>query len=270
MIPSITSAQRTNVNIDGDSSIVIEKVYAGLLSGPAYDIQSGKMSSTVSIRGAAAARWDLSSKLAIRSFGFADYDVSSQSAIGNAAFWAEYKPAKQWKISLGHGPSLTATNHRPHPATLSGHFEFFAMAQLPGVMTNVTAGYTPKNTTYAASVGLFQQKPVAMVGVSSKEWIGTLYYLATSHKLGGAITHNGKRLQTTLTYSHNDIASLALLYDCGHNIVVYASDGYQSTSGMQTATHGVGRVWKGKYNGLLALGYDAVDHQIKPYLMVTL
>jgi hypothetical protein len=271
MTPTMMSAQHTDIRIDDDSSLVIEKVYAGLLSGPSYDLRSGSVSSLIDLRVGAAARFDVTKKLAVRSFGFAGYDVTSGTGFGNTAFWAEYTPSTYWKIIVGHGPSLTATNHRPHPCTLDGQFEFFATAQLPGVMTNATIIYKPRYTTYAASVGIYQQQLALMCGIAGKRWSGTGYYLRDKNQIGGALTYNGKKLQTTLSYTHNDILSLAVLHDCGKHYVIYGSEGYEHTThSMVTISNGVGRTWSGKYNGLFALGYEVADHQIKSYLMVTL
>lgn len=272
---TVTFAQITPTRISADSTVVIDKLYVGILGGPIYDLQSTQTTFNANMRGGVQATWKAASQFSISSFAVVEYNAAKKSWLVINSFYGIYTPSKKFTITMGVGPTLPAKFHRPHPVTDRGHFETFTTGQLPGGAEHINVTYSSsQKTSFSGGISLFQKQPMYATTIASGKWNGTAYYTSSNNKVGGALTYNGSRLQNTLVIKQDAMIANVFLYSFGKQkeFIFYADNGYDTNLKEMVRTEaGFLRTFTGgRWGGLFGLGYDNVHKTINTYLFVTL
>lgn len=272
---TVTVAQTTSPRISADSTVVVDRIYTGIIAGPIYNTQLQQTTTAANIRGGVQVTWKATSQISLRSFAVAEYDAPTKSWLTINSFYGIYTPSKKVTIVTGFGPTLPAKFHRPNPVTDRGHFETFTTKQLPGAAEHINIEYiASQNFTFAGGVSVFQHKPMYATTMVSGKWTGTAYYTSSNNKVGGALTYNGSRLQNTLVIKQDAMVANVLLYSFGKQkeFIFYADNGYDTNlKDMVRTEAGFLRTFTGgRWGGLFGLGYDNVHKTINTYLFVTL
>lgn len=278
-----THAQLIDVARSDDSTILIEKVYAGILATTSYIPAKDTIIKSVSFRVGGAARYDISRSFTLKAFTAWDVDPLGKNTTGFNAFYLQYKPSKYWLIDAGYGPTLTAQQHRPHPVTNWGQFEPSTPARLPGIAPKLNIQVIPSaKLLFAGGISLREKKPEYQLTTTLGKLQVTGYYQTYDSLTGAALTYLGKHFSTTLVYktithsrdtTNNVIADLATYkISKKYSISVYSDFGYSFIS------HDIIR-WEGGAlkiftskccKGLYGVGYDYTLQWFKTYFFLTL
>jgi hypothetical protein len=281
IIGSLTStvldAQVDSSRVATDTTVVVSKLYAGMVAGPAYDIESKQVTSTINVRVGAKADWKTSDKFTISSFAFIQYDKRTDTWLGGASMYGKYSATNRLTVMAGVGPSLPAKYHRPLPVTSAGHFEVFTTSRLPGGLPTVNLDYNlgPQNTI---SLGISQFGDGAMYATSfsSKKVVMTGYYLPHTNDWGSAVTITFPRVSTILVKSHMDIVSnfTRVVLNDKKGIVFITDNGYRiSSEKWVRSENGFLKTFSSKpskiqWGGLLGVTYDAIAKRANTYLFL--
>ncbi len=269
-----TQAQLLNVARTADSSVVIDKLYAGMLANTSYLLDKDTTTVSTAFRVGVAAHWDIGKKLTIKSFTAGEHDFIAGSSFGLHALWMQYRPTAHWAIEAGRGPTVAAQQHRPHPVSQSGQFETWTEAQLPGIAYTVNLKYIPNaNSLIAGGFSLRDNMPEYQITGTVKRISLTGYYQSVSNTACAAITYNGKRFYNTSFVKSDGIgtfSSLAINHD--QTLYLFTDFGYNTkTNSIVRWGTGIFSSYKmGYMKAVFALSYNHEIKGITGYLFVSL
>lgn len=275
-------AQIENVIAATDSSVILEKVYAGMLGATAYNPEKkDTLSKTLSFRVGVAAHYKINDRLLLRGFSVWDIDVLTNARLGINTLWFEYKPSKRWVIELGNAPTIVAQQHRPHPVTMFGHFETSTAARLPGSAPTVNVKFAPtEKLLLGGGISLRNSMPEYQLTSTVGRVQVTGYYQVFDTTIGASVTYTSDRLGNTFVYKDQKAIADFIYYQISKrkSLTVYTDFGYETpTKTIVRLETGILKIFKGKYaQGLMGFG---LSHDVKAskevnalngYLMVTL
>ncbi len=269
-----TNAQLENVLASPDSTVVLDKVYAGILGATNYDCGNDTTTVYVGFRAGVAAHWDIGKKLTVKTFAAGEYDFVSATSFGLHAIWLQYRPGKKWAIETGKGPTLAAQQHRPHPASAGGQFETWTQAQLPGVAYTLNLKFIPSDKMlFGAGMSVRDNMPEYQVTGTYKRLALTGYYQAATNTACAAMTYDGKWLYSTSFVKTDAIGNFSsLTLSSKQQLYFYTVLGYDTKNKtMVMCANGFYKSFSTKYvKGSLALGYNTVNQQISAYTLISL
>jgi hypothetical protein len=264
IVTTVSFGQIENINVSSDSSVVVDKLYAGMLSSTAYSVESLQTTPAVSIRFGAMATYKVSKHVSIRSFGMIESDLNQTWGIEQ--FYIHCTPTKHWVFAAGQMATIS-TEQRPHPVSGKGQFETWTLARIPGGAPGIKAKYVGK-----VSIG---------AGVAARngygEYHGSLekgshnlsgYYRESDRHTGFAYTYSGKKLYTVVVYTRPLIASTIVL-GMKKDVSLFIDVGYSTQ--LLRGEGGVFKRFSSKWvKGLISTSYNAKTKCVMGYLFVHL
>ncbi len=273
---TVLNAQVDTNRIAKDSAVVISKLYAGMITGPAYDVESKQVISPVNVRVGAKVDWKTMNKFTLSSFAFVQYDKGTDTWASTASMYGTYTPTSRLTVMAGVGPSLPAKYHRPMPVTSGGHFEVFTTSRLPGGLPTVNFDYKIGSSTMSLGISKFNNGAMYATSFTSQKVIMTGYYLPQTNDWGSAVTITFPKVSNVLVKSHTDIVTnfLRVVLDQEKGIVFIADNGYSLESNeCIRSENGFLKTFSSKsskiqWGGLFGISYDAVAQRANSYLFL--
>lgn len=258
-------------NIKINDEITVNKVYAGMLSGTMFSLDSLSSSSFVNIRMGSEMTYKPSQFISLHAWGIYQSDATNWYA---TSFWTKINPSKKWDIQFGKLATL-ATLHRPHPVTSGGQFETWTQSQSPsgslGVKTNYSFG---EKITIGA--GIFQRNKQAEyqldLTIASLKITG--YYTKYSDQFGVVTTLSLDRLYSTIAWKQDQVLATTTVYKFGYqkDLQIYTDQGYDlNINKLVRSETGIIKLFSSQWvKGKLAMGYNWENNTINGYLFVYL
>lgn len=193
-------AQITDVKVD--STVTINKIYAGVLGGGQFMVDTMNNDKFVSMRFGAEATWQPTSWFAIQTYGM--YHMEGANSF-NEGFNIKLNPVKKVRIQAGYLATL-ATEQRPHPVTGDGQFETFTEAQAPGSAYNVKV--------VADNIGKFSfggclayRKGLEYQAMFGYDWMKVSGWYTSDKKFGSALTLAFSRVYNVSTWRQSQVVA---------------------------------------------------------------
>lgn len=272
---TVTSyAQISGVAATSDSTVVIDKVYAGTLAGSAYLCGKDTSTAFASFRFGASALWHMGTKLTLKTFAVGEYEAVTGSSFGIHAMWLQYRPLKKIAIEAGKGSTLVAQQHRPFPVSQYGQFETWTQARLPGVGYTCNLKYIPNaKTLFGAGISVRDNMSEYQVTTTIRRIQLSGYYQTATNVTCGAITYSGKSLFNTAFVKTDAIGDFSsLLISRKRSVYLFTDFGYdRKTSTIVRWGSGFSKTFSMKYvKGILALAYTYENNGASLYTLISL
>lgn len=266
-------AQITNIPATADSTVMMDKIYAGILSGSECSTDSLYASTFTNVRFGAMGTYQPAKWVAVKAWAM--YQGETQTAPWHLQqFWCKFTPTKKLSIETGNMATLV-TEQRPHPVSGEGQFETFSEAQIAGMALNAKIKYT-FTSDIKAGVGIASRKdkPEYSVMLSYKNVKLSAWYAEYDQKLGTALTLSFKRVYSTLVWKQDQIISdiLSINLNKDKSISLYSDTGYDlSKKDIVRGEWGFLKTFDSKYiKGLFGLGYKHETKTVNGYIFVHL
>lgn len=265
-----TNAQITNVYVTKDSTVVVNKLYAGMLAGGQFRTDTTSNDAFVSARFGAEATWQPTKWFAVQTYGM--YHLEGANSFHLQSFNLKFTPMKKLRIQTGYMATL-ATEQRPHPVTGDGHFETFSEAQAPGGAYNIKiVADNIKGFSFGACVdyrnGLEYQ---AMFGY---RWMKISGWYGADSKFGSALTLDFSRVYNVTSWRQDQVIANFLCIKMGKNkdYCFYSDNGYDlKDNKLVRSETGLLKTFSSKWiNGLFGVGYRYETKSINVYSFVHL
>ncbi len=251
-------SQIKNIPATADSSVMIDNLYAGILSWNETRVDSFSVAAFATVRVGAMATLKLSKKFSCNLFGIYETDGRNEPLI-IAQYRLQYQPSKRWKILIGNMATPT-TEQRPVPPTAGGQFETNTMSKIPGLTPGVKTSYALSTTT-TATVGYALRKgaPEYHIALGTKHCTTAMYYQPQSNTVGVVNTVETKRIYSISVYQSNKVVSNTFVYSFGKALSVYNDCAYDIHGHtLENAISGIIRKFESKIvSGLLSFSYDS-------------
>ena len=259
-----------------NDEITVNKVYAGMLSGTMFSLDSLSSTNFVNVRIGSEVTYKPSKFISLHAWGIYQSDATNWYA---TSFWTKINPTKSWDIQVGKLATL-ATLHRPHPVTSGGQFETWAQAQSPGGALGVKTNYSFGQKT-SIGIGVFQRekKPEYQVGLTISSFQIAGYYTEYSDQFCAVATLSLDRLYSTVAWKQgsdieNSVVATTTAYSFGtqKDIQVYTDQGYDLTAKKFVRSEtGIIKLFSSQWiKGKLAMGYNWENNTVNGYLFVYL
>ncbi len=274
---SVVNAQIENIKLTNDSSIVIDKLYAGMLGTTMYRTDTGQVfDKNMNVRIGAMATWNATKYLSIRTFGIYE---PGKTPFFVSSFWGRYKIGK-FTTEAGVSGSLIA-EQRPLPPTGNSHFETWTSAQLMGTLPTIKLHYTSGNTTIGAGVSVQNRlsetnKYVYQGSLDYKKFKLTGW--SKQGKVGGALSYTSGPVYSLIVFKQNELLANATVIRVSEKkqIFFYSDQGYDFHSHIPRSEEGFFKNFsddKKHIAGLVGAGYQsgtAENKGIKCYFFIFL
>lgn len=261
------SAQIEHIHLGQDSSIVIDRVYAGVLSNTAFSTRSLATSPSISVRLGAMASWRLSQYIQVRSFGMFESDLTHSWGIQQ--FYVVITPTKRLSLTVGQ-MATPSTEQRPHPLSGGGQFETFTLGNIPGGAPGIKAKYVGWVTMGA---GIAVRNGLSEYHVTLEKGKHTLSgYYRTGGMSGFAYTYDGTKWYSVVVYKPHVLISTTTVFTFQKPHAVFADIGYGIDShSIVRMEGGLMRKFESTWiKGLFSLTYDYKAHSVNGYVFVHL
>ncbi len=254
---------------------MIDKVYAGVLSGALYQPETKQFNNFMYTRVGAAIHWKMSKKLTYYSWTFAEYETISQVSYGLATAYVQYVPHRKWIVNAGFSPTLTALQHRPHPASHFGQFEPSTKGRFPGAAPGVMVRYLPtENSMIGGGLSLRQNMPEYQLSGTVKNFRISGFYQVKTQTTGIGFDYKNERFSTTVLWKSNDaIANLnTFMIHRKQHLLLYSDFGYSLPNKCVVRLEGgILKLVQAKYlKALFGIGYAYETKSVKSYLLISL
>lgn len=268
-----TYAQLENIKISNDSSIIINKVYAGMISGSLFSVDSLHADKFVNIRFGVLATWQMNKYVAFKSMCMFDTDLN-KNTWGLQQFYVELTPSKKHSLQFGNMATLS-TEQRPYPITGNGQFETWTESQIPGQALGVKYTYKPNtNWLIGGGVAMRDKQPEYHGKLKVKNFTLSGYYRISEDNSGLALTYAGKKIYNTCVWKNEEVISNIFVWELSSskNISFYADIGYDFVQeDFIRGEVGLLKTFASKYSkGLFGLGYQYEMNTINAYLFIHL
>lgn len=261
-----TFGQIEHITISSDSSIIIDKVYAGMLSSTAFNTKNVATSSAGTFRVGVMASWKCSPYLTFHSFGMFETDLKQPWGIQQ--FYLNYEPTNHWIVTVGQSATIS-TEQRPHPVSGAGQFETWTQSRIPGGAPGIKIKYRG-NVSVGAGIAARNGFPEYHASVSKGSHTLSGYYLQSDYQSGFAYTYDTKKLYAIVVCIPDSIVGSTVVVRLKKNISLFADVGY-GNSVFPRAELGAFKSWSEKWiKGLLSVSYDVKIKSVKGYLFVHL
>lgn len=261
------SAQIEHMSLAQDSSIVIDRVYAGVLSGTTFSTTSVTTNPSVSVRFGAMASWRLSQYIKVRSFGMFETDLTHSWGIQQ--FYVVITPAKRWSLTFGQ-MATPSTEQRPHPVSGGGQFETSTLGNIPGGAPGIKAKYLGPVTMGA---GVAVRNGLTEYHATIEKGKHTLSgYYRTSGTSGVAYTYDGVKWYSVIVYKPHALISTTTVFTFSKPNAVFADVGYGIDShSIVRMEGGIMRKFESTWiKGLFSLTIDYKARSVNGYVFVHL
>gem|GEM_PF-1060355 len=269
---SITAkAQIENIKLTTDSSVTIDRVYAGILSGTQFSTDSLYASTFANMRFGAMATYQPTKWFAVKTWAI--YQAETKTTPWHMQqFWFKFTPTKKLSLEIGNMATLP-TEQRPHPVSGNGQFETFSESQIVGMALNAKLKYAfTTDITAGAGIALRKDKPEYSGMLNYKIVKLSGWYSQYDKKVGAAVNIDVARVYDTFVWKQDQIVSnifcLKILKKA--NVSLYADTGYDlAAKKLVRGEGGLLKNFESKYiKGLFGLGYQHETHTVNGYLFV--
>lgn len=251
-------SQIKNIPATADSSIVIDNLYAGILSWNETRVDSFSVTAFATVRVGAMVTMKLSKKFSCNLFGVYETDGRNEPLI-LGQYRLQYQPSKRWKVLIGNMATPT-TEQRPLPPTAGGHFETSTMSKIPGLTPGIKTSYMSSDSiTTTIGYALRKGAPEYHIAVGKKHCTTAMYYQPQSNTVGVVNTIETKRIYSLSVYQSNKIISNTFVYSLNKHFSVYNDCAYNiHDHTLESSLTGLIRKFDSRLvSGLLSFSYDS-------------
>jgi len=266
-------AQIENIKLTTDSSVTIDRIYAGILSGTQFSTDSLYASNFANVRLGAMATYQPAKWFAVKTWAM--YQAETKTAPWHMQqFWFKFTPTQKLSLEIGNMATLP-TEQRPHPVSGAGQFETFSEGQIVGMAINAKVKYAfTKDFNAGAGIASRKDKPEYSGMLSYKTVKLSGWYSQYNKKVGTALTLDFARVYDTFVWKQDQIVSNIFCLKILPKISVslYADTGYDLIAKkLVRGEGGVLKNFESKYiSGLFGLGYQHETNTVNGYLFVHL
>ncbi len=273
IISFASSAQITGIVITKDSSIVIDRIYAGSLSGTMFHTDSIYTDGFTGVRFGAMATYKPLDWLSFSSWAMVQIDGGA-SPWSLQQFYTTISPSKKLTLQIGSMASLP-TEQRPHPVSGNGQFETWSESQIPGGGLGAKVRYQ-FNTDFQLAGGVVVCKglPEYSGKITYKKLQVSGWYSEYNNKFGTALTLDLPKVYNTFVWKQNQVVSNLLVVHIvsSKGISLYSDNGYHlTTKKLVRSETGAMKTFKTNWiKGLFSIGYNYKKRTVNGYLFVHL
>lgn len=264
-------SQIVNTYVTKDSSIVIDKVYAGILTGTTFSKDSLSALGSTNVRTGAMGTYTMTKWLSVSSLAMLHIDGTLKTYSLEQAYLT-IKPTKKLKLGLGSASTLP-TEQRPHPLTDAGHFETWTETQIPGKALSGKVKYqVSKSFEVGAGIAVRKRSGEYSGRIRYKKIQLCAWYSEYNKKLGTALTIDIKPISSVFVVKQDQIVADKLIVELPKDILLYSDMGYDLKSKkMLRGEWGILKTFDSQWvKGLWGLGYNNEAQGINAYLFVHL
>lgn len=265
-------AQITNISVPGDSSVVINYAYAGLLTQTNFSYDSLSNTCFLSLTTGFQATYKPAQWFSIITINGMKFDEKGKTATF-ARFWAKTQYS-DYSLEFGLVGALS-TESRPIMSTAAGQFESWTEASIPGGGLGVKAKYSLSKSSYLG-LGVEQRNnmPEYHVRYSSKQWKLSLWYPEFTKKFGAALSFETDGFYDIAAFSNKQTVGnlMSLKISKQQDIDLYFDFGQNlATKKLVKLELGLLKNFSSPslmLKGLIGLAYDHCNRAIVGYLFV--
>lgn len=269
MFVMAVQAQVSNIPT-GDSSVVINYAYAGLLTQTNFTYDSLSNACSLSLTTGFQATYKPAQWLSVNTLNGMKFDEKGNTETF-ARFWAKTQYS-DYSLEFGLVGALS-TESRPIFSTAAGQFESWTEATIPGGGLGVKAKYSLDNTSYFG-LGVEQRNnlPEYHARYSSKQFKLSVYYPEFSKKFGMmasfetegfydlAAFNNQQTVGNFMSVKISKQEDIDMYFDIGHSFV---------TEKLAKLELGVLKNFSGiLLKGSIGLAYDNCNRAVLGYLFI--
>lgn len=261
-------SQIENIKISSDSSINVNKLYAGMLSSTAFNTKSLTTTPSINLRVGAMVSWKVSKQISIKSFGMIETDLIKTWGIQQ--FYLSFTPSKHWLLVAGQMATIS-TEQRPHPVSGNGQFETWTQARIPGGAPGFKFKYVG-NITVGAGIAVRNGAPEYHGSFAKGNHTISGYYRDWDGQKGFAYTYDSKKFYSLLVFIPSSTVATTTVVNFKNDYSLFVDLGYGAIN--KTLVRGeVGALksFSSKWlKGLFSLSYDIKTESVNGYLFVHL
>jgi hypothetical protein len=267
------TAQITNIKMTDDSSVVIDKLYVGMLSGTNFTTDSLHANGFTGVRIGAMGTYSPISWLALKGWGMIQFDGDAKPSTLQQ-FWVKMTPIHKLSLEFGSMATL-ATEQRPHPVSGNGQFETWTESQICGMAINAKLKYDiTKDFQLAGGIAVRNDKPEYSAKITYKKVQLSSWYSEYNKKFGTALTLDFDKVYNTFVWREDQVLSNILTINLisAKGITFYADNGYDlATKKLVRCENGFLKTFNSKwFNGLWGFGWDHKKNGVSLYLFAHL
>lgn len=256
-----------------DSSVVIDRIYAGSLSGTMFHADSLYATGFTGVRFGAMATYKPASWVSFSSWAMLQADKGSDPW-SLQQFWMTLNPTKKLTIQIGSMATLV-TEQRPHPVSGNGQFETWSEATIPGGGMNAKLKYDfTSDFQLAGGIAVRSNMPEYSARLTYKKVKLYGWYSTCDSTSGIAATVDFSRVYSTLVYKPDQTIAdiLVIKLSKKHDISFYSDMGYSFVEKeLVRGEVGILKGFDSKWiDGLIGLGYQHESKAFAGYLFVHL
>lgn len=258
VVSTLSFAQLENIKINNDSTIIINELYAGMLSGSMFSTDSLSVDKIVDLRFGMCAEWKIVNTLSVKGMAMFSTDLSSDSW-GLQQVEIDWMPNKKHLFQIGNMGTIS-TEQRPGPVTGNGQFETWTEAQIPGQALGMKYTFKPNNNwLIGTGVALRDNKPEYHGKIEVKAFTLSGYYRISEDNGGLAFTYKCDRIYNTFVWKNTEVFANIFSFKLvpKSNINFYADLGYDlKKKDLVRCETGFLKKFSSKYaKGLWGVGY---------------
>ncbi|MCX6755578.1 MAG: hypothetical protein NT068_03545 [Candidatus Nomurabacteria bacterium] len=259
-------------DIKVNDQITVDRVYAGIMSGSYFSVDSLNIVSFVDLRLGAMATYKPAKWISVKSFCVYNMQTKTEP-FGIIHFWVKLNPTEKFSLEAGNMATLP-TEQRPHPVSGDGQFETFAEAQIVGMALGAKMKYQ-FNPDFKIGAGIADRKGPEYSGMFNYKKI-TLsgWYTDKTQKAGSALTLDFERIYSVLVWRQDQTISNIFCFKIPKHetLSLYADDGYNLVTGdLVRGEYGILKNFSSThFSGLLGFGYVTETRSVAGYLFLHL
>ncbi len=267
LITMSTFGQIENIKLSSDSAFTVDRLYAGMLSSTAFQVQKMETLQSVDIRVGALISWKPSRYFSIHSFGTLSTTFNQTSGIQQ--FYIKVASGK-WALFAGQMATVS-TEMRAHPVSAGGQFETWTQAKIPGGAPGVKLKYQGK-VTVGVGIASRYREPEYHVSFSKGKHTVSGYYRVSDAQSGFAYMYEGTTLYTILVFMPKSLLATTAVLNLKKEYSLFADIGYgMSGETLPRMELGVFKSFSSRWiKGLISVSYDAKAKSLNGYFFVHL
>jgi hypothetical protein len=271
LVVFVSQAQITDIKID--STITIDRIYVGSLSGTLFSTDSLHASGFTNIRFGVMGTYKPTSWISFSGWGMLQAD-NSGNFLSSQPVWMTLNPTKKLTLQLGSMPTLP-TEQRPHAVSPGEQFETWTESQIPGIAPGVKLKYDfTSNFQFATGIAVRGNMPEYSARLTYNKFQVSGWYSTVDSTSGVAATVDFKKVYSTMVYKPNQTVANKLVVTVSkkNNLSFYSDMGYNfQEKKLVRGEWGLLKGFKGDWlKGLWGIGYRHEAKAIVPYLFVHL
>lgn len=256
-----------------DRTLVIDRIYAGVLSGTMFSTDSLYASGFTGVRFGAMGTYRPAKWVSFSSWAMVQIDGGAHPW-SLQQFYMTVNPIQKLTLQVGSMSTLP-TEQRPHPVSGSGQFETWSHSQIPGGSLAVKVKYQfTKDFELASGIALRKNLPEYSARVTYKKVQLSGWYSQCDTTYGSALTLDFSRVYSTLVWKQKQVIAdiLVVTLSKKQGIKLYSDMGYDFVKkDLVRGEWGLLKTFDSKWiDGLFGLGYRHEAKSVVAYLFVHL